>query len=74
MSPRVVFSSPPSRHLNLVPDQPEGWSGMADTTITHQPATESINRTPISGMGDTWLDSQGKALKGTRAQTERADE
>ena len=47
---------------------------MADTTVTHQPATESINQAQISGMGDTWLDSQGKALKGTREQTERADE
>ena len=47
---------------------------MADTTVTHQPATESTNRTPISGMGDTWLDSKGKALKGTREQSERADE
>ncbi|CAL8404368.1 unnamed protein product [Boreogadus saida] len=36
---------------------------MADTTVTHQPATESTNRTPINGMGDTWLDSQGKTLK-----------
>ena len=63
-----------SLHLKLGPDQPEGWSGMADTTVTHQPATESINQTPISGMGDTWLDSKGKALKGTREQTERADE
>ena len=24
-----------SRNLNLGPDQPEGWSGMADTTVTH---------------------------------------
>ena len=63
-----------SRHLNLGPDQPEGWSWMADTTVTHQPVTESTNRTPINGMGDTWLDSQGKTLKGTREQTRRADE
>ena len=63
-----------SRHLNLDPDQPEGGSWMADTTITHQPATEITYRTPINGMRDTWLDSQGKTLKGTREQTERADE
>ena len=63
-----------SRHLNLGPDQPEGWSWMADTTVTHQPVTESTNRTPFNGMGDTWLDSQGKTLKGTREQTRRADE
>ncbi|CAL8255278.1 unnamed protein product [Boreogadus saida] len=53
-------------------DAPEGWSGMADTTVTHQPATESTCRTPISGMRDTWLDSQGDASKGSREQTERA--
>ena len=63
-----------SRHLNLGPDQPEGWSGMADTTVTHQLATESTDRTPINGMGDTWLDSQGTALKGTREQTRGGDE
>ena len=60
-----------SRHLTLDPDQPEGWSGMADTTVTHQPATESTGRTPISGMRDTWLDSQGDASKGSREQMEK---
>ncbi|CAL8378956.1 unnamed protein product [Boreogadus saida] len=38
-------------------------------TITHQPATESTCRTPISGMRDTWLDSQGDALKGAGGLT-----
>ena len=40
-----------SRPVNLGPDQPEGWSWMAVTTVTHQPATESTDRTPISLIG-----------------------
>ena len=37
--------------------------------VTHQPAMESTCRTPISGMRDTWLDSQGDALKGAGGLT-----
>ncbi|CAL8361102.1 unnamed protein product [Gadus morhua 'NCC'] len=53
-----------SRPLNLCPDGPEVSSWTEDTTVTHQLATESTYRTPISEMGDTWLDSQEETLKG----------
>ena len=55
-----------SRPVNLGPDQPEGWSWMADTTITHQPATESTDRTPISEIGGHLAESRGAMLKGAR--------
>ena len=58
-----------SRHLNLGPDQPEGWSWMADTTVTQQPATESTDRTPISEIGGHLVESRGVMLKGARGLT-----
>ena len=50
-------------------DGPKVSSWMANTTVIHQPATESTRRTPISEMGDTWLDSQEDILKGARGLT-----
>ena len=58
-----------SRHLKLGPDQPEGWSWMADTTVTHQPATESTDRTPISEIGGHLAESRGAILKGAGGLT-----
>ena len=58
-----------SRPVNLGPDQPEGWSWMADTTVTHQPATESTDRTPISEIGGHLAESRGAILKGIRGLT-----
>ncbi|CAL8404548.1 unnamed protein product [Boreogadus saida] len=48
---------------------PEGWSWMADTTVTHQPATESTDRTPISEIGGHLAESRGAILKGARGLT-----
>ncbi|CAL8351860.1 unnamed protein product [Boreogadus saida] len=43
---------------------PEGWSWMAVTTVTHQPAPESTDRTPISVIGGHLAESRGATLKG----------
>ena len=42
---------------------------MADTTVTHQPATESTDRTPISEIGGHLAESRGAMLKGARGLT-----
>ncbi|CAL8309046.1 unnamed protein product [Boreogadus saida] len=42
---------------------------MADTTVTHQPATESTDRTPISEIGGHLAESRGAILKGARGLT-----
>ena len=62
----VVVCIVASRPVNLGPDQPESWSWMADTTVTHQPATESTDRTPISEIGGHLAESRGAILKGAR--------
>ncbi|CAL8390664.1 unnamed protein product [Boreogadus saida] len=41
---------------------------MADTTVTHQPATESTDRTPISEIGGRLAESRGAMFKGHRLQ------
>ena len=64
-----------SRPVNLGPDQPEGWSWMADTTVTHQPATESTDRTPISVIGGHLAESRGATIRGlTFGQTREGSE
>ncbi|CAL8314604.1 unnamed protein product [Boreogadus saida] len=42
---------------------------MADTTVIHQPATESTDQTPISEIGGHLAESRGAMLKGARGLT-----
>ena len=64
-----------SRPVNLGPDQPEGWSWMAFTTVTHQPATGSTDRTPISEIGGHLAESRGATIRGlTFGQTREGSE
>ncbi|CAL8301271.1 unnamed protein product [Arctogadus glacialis] len=53
-----------SRHLNLGPDQPEGWSGMADTTSHHPPAGDGEHQpNPNQRDGRHLAGQPGKGFK-----------
>ncbi|CAL8387541.1 unnamed protein product [Boreogadus saida] len=59
----------PARKLN----QNQGPQALCQALLEKKPATQSTCRTPISEMGDTWLDSQEDTLKGTREKTRGRD-